>query len=121
MNTIRMTKRKTGRILLLAGSVLLLAFAVFRTSQRASPRKPAAMQDSIAVVPFQTAAGWGYSVNVGAHAYIYQDFIPAIPGKNAFHSKEDALRVGSRVAEKLRKRQIPAISKEELVEMKVAF
>jgi hypothetical protein len=112
-----MTKKKIVNILLLAGSLLLLAFAVFKTSQRASSGKPAAMRDSIAVVAFQTASGWGYTVNVGAHAYIYQDFIPAIPGKNPFRSKEDALRVGNRVADKLRKRQVPAISGEELKEM----
>lgn len=116
-----MTKRKIGSILLLAGSLLILAFAVFKTSQRASSGKPTAVQDSIAVVTFQTPAGWGYSVNVGAHAYIYQDFIPAIPGRNPFRSKEDAERVGNRVAEKLRKRQVPAVSKQELEEMKIAI
>jgi hypothetical protein len=79
------------------------------------------MKDSIAVVTFQTHAGWGYTVNVGAHPYIYQDFIPAIPGRNPFRSKEDAARVGNRVAEKLRKRQVPAISKQELTEMKIEF
>lgn len=116
-----MTKRKIGNILLFVGSLLILAFAVFKTSQRVSSGKSTAVQDSIAVVTFQTHAGWGYSVNVGAHAYIYQDFIPAIPGRNPFHSKEDAERVGNRVAEKLRKRQVPAISKEELEKMGIEF
>jgi hypothetical protein len=104
-------------MLLLAGSLLLLAFAVFKTMQRGFPGKPTAMQDSIAVVTFRTHAGWGYAVNVGAHAYIYQDFIPAIPGRYPFLSKEDAERVGKRVAEKLRKQQVPAISRQELLEM----
>lgn len=113
-----MTKRKKiVNIILLAGSLLLLAFAVFKTSRRASFRKSTAMQDSIAVITFQTAGGWGYTVNVGAHPYIYQDFIPAIPGRSPFRSKEDAERVGKRVAEKLRKRQVPAISKQELAEL----
>src|ERR1044072_6105407 len=116
-----MTKRKIGNLLLLVGSLLILAFAVFKTSQRVSSGKPTAVQDSIAVVTFQTHAGWGYSVNVGAHAYIYQDFIPAIPGRNPFRSKEDAERVGNRVAEKLRKRQVPAISQQELEEMRIAI
>jgi hypothetical protein len=116
-----MLRGKFKGIILLAGSLLLLVFAVFKASQRPSPGKPTAMQDSIAVVPFQTNDGWGYSVNVGAHTYIYQDFIPAIPGKSAFQSKEDAMRVGTRVAEKLRKREVPAISKAELVEMGIAF
>lgn len=116
-----MIKRKTGNILLLAGSLLLLAFAVFKTMQRISFGKPTAVQDSIAVVTFQTHAGWGYSVNVGAHAYIYQDFIPAIPGRIPFRSQEEAARVGNRVAEKLRKQQVPAISKQELEEMKIAI
>lgn len=116
-----MIKGKLKRIILLTGSLLLLAFAVFKTSQRSRSGKSTAMQDSIAVVPFQTAAGWGYAVNVGAHTYIYQDIIPAIPGRAAFQSREDALRVGNRVAEKLRKRQVPAISRNELEEMGIAF
>ncbi|GAA0541038.1 DUF4907 domain-containing protein [Chitinophaga japonensis] len=115
-----MIKGKHKIAVLLTGSVLLLVFIAFTTGRLSrQPAKATAMQDSIAVVPFQTAGGWGYAVNVGAHTYIYQDIIPAVPGKSAFRTREDALRVGMLVAEKLRNQQVPTISREELAAMSV--
>jgi hypothetical protein len=113
-----MTKGRQ-HIVFLAGGCLLLAAAMAGCNSRPPAREhtTTAMQDSIAVVPFQTGDGWGYSVNIGARTYIYQDIIPALPGRNVFRSREDALRVGNRVADKLRKHQLPTVSKEELKEM----
>jgi hypothetical protein len=114
-----MTKGRQHIILLAGGWLLLVIIAFGCTSQPAARENTTttAVQDSIAVVPFETGGGWGYSVNVGARPYIYQDIIPALPGRNVFKSRADALRVGNRVAEKMRSNQLPTISKEELVEM----
>jgi len=115
-----MIKGKHKIMVLLTGGVLLLAIIAFTASRLSrQPLKTTAMQDSIAVVPFQTATGWGYSVSVGAHTYIYQDIIPAVPGRSAFRTREDALRVGRLVAEKLRNCQVPTVSQEELAALKV--
>jgi len=114
-----MTKGRQ-HIILLTGGWLLLVIIAFGCTSQPSARETTnttAVQDSIAVVPFETGGGWGYSVNIGARPYIYQDIIPALPGRNVFKTKADALRVGNRVAEKMRNKQLPTISKEELVEL----
>jgi len=115
-----MTKIRQNIILLAGGSLLAAALWACNGSPTAGKNATTAMQDSIAVVPFQTNGGWGYTVNIGSRTYIYQDIIPALPGRNVFQSREDALRVGNRVADKLRKHQLPTISKEELVGMGLA-
>lgn len=78
------------------------------------------MQESITVIPFQSGTGWGYDVKVEGRTFIHQDIIPALSGRNAFRTREEALLVGSKVAEKLRKGIMPpAITKEELKEMNI--
>ncbi|WP_188316056.1 DUF4907 domain-containing protein [Chitinophaga agrisoli] len=76
------------------------------------------MQDSIAVVTFETAAGgWGYAINIGNRPFIYQDIIPARPGREPFHTREDAQRVGNLVAGKIRNKELPTLTTEELVKI----
>lgn len=82
-------------------------------------KKVTAMADAIAVTPFQTGNGWGYKVSIGGKPFINQDIIPGLPGNISFSSREDALRVGLKVAEKLKQQEIPAVSREELIAMKI--
>lgn len=82
-----------------------------------------AMQDSIAVVPFQPeGGGWGYKINKGSHNYIEQPFIPVIMGRKPFQTKEDAMKVGEYLAAKIRKNPggLPDLTRQELLEMKIA-
>jgi starvation-inducible outer membrane lipoprotein len=82
-----------------------------------------AMQDSIAVVPFQLEnGGWGYKINKGSHTYIEQPFIPVIVGNKPFQSEADARKVGEHIAAKIRKSPggLPDLTRQELLEMKIA-
>jgi len=79
--------------------------------------------DSIAVVPFQLEqGGWGYKINLGVKTYIYQDIIPAIPGKHIFQSKEDAQKVGNLMVARMKQTGggLPEISKQDLLDLQIA-
>lgn len=58
--------------------------------------------------------GWGYEVLVDKKVFIHQDCIPAIPSFRKFSSQEQALAIGSRVVEKLKKGHKPSISLQEI-------
>ncbi|MBS1668680.1 MAG: DUF4907 domain-containing protein [Bacteroidetes bacterium] len=66
------------------------------------------------------SGGWGYEVLANGKPYIHQEFIPAVPGHYAFKTKEHALKVASKVVEKMKQgQQLPTISIEELSQMGV--
>jgi hypothetical protein len=64
--------------------------------------------------PIQSSLGWGYEVVADGKTYIHQEFIPAIPGKHGFKTKEDALKVGQKVISKISANQVPTITVDEL-------
>jgi len=97
--------------------VLCIVCAQYRHPD--TSEKVTAMAGAIAVTPFQTGNGWGYKVSIGGMPFINQDIIPGLPGNISFTSREDALRVGMKVAEKLKEQKIPAVSREELIAMKI--
>ncbi len=108
------TKRKFI-LFIIAGLVLLgaVAYSVYFTNKRKHD------YIFVQVQAFQTANGWGYQVLTDGKVYIKQDFIPAIPGRHGFHTKEQALLVGNKVVEKIEHKQLPVISLAELKAMKI--
>ena len=63
----------------------------------------------------QTNNGWGYEVYVDNKLYIKQENIPGVSGFQYFKTKEDALKIGNLVIEKMKHgKKFPAISLEEL-------
>jgi hypothetical protein len=111
-----MTKR---HIIIVAGiGLIILAFFVVRYGRNAVHKNGSDML-AVVVEPFEIHDGWGYKVKVDGHTYIYQDVIPGVPGNRVFRSKENALRVGKVVAEKLTHHKIPAMSQQELINMKI--
>ncbi|HMH31732.1 MAG TPA: DUF4907 domain-containing protein [Puia sp.] len=71
----------------------------------------------VEVKAIQTSQGWGYNILTDGRIYIHQEFIPAIPGKHAFRTEADALKVGKKVISKMALKQMPNITIEELREM----
>lgn len=67
--------------------------------------------------PFQTAKGWGYNIYTDGKVFIHQDIVPALPGNKGFRTREDAMAVGSKVYERLKAGQLPAVTAEEVKAM----
>jgi len=65
---------------------------------------------------FQGPLGWGYDILQDKKLYIHQDIIPVFPGRHGFRTKEEALTIGKKVLEKIRRQQLPDITSEELKE-----
>jgi len=63
---------------------------------------------------FRTGNGWGYDVLKDGETLIHQPYIPAIEGEVPFSSEEEAGRTARIVVKKLRKKQIPSVSREEM-------
>ena len=73
----------------------------------------------VKVLPFRTAAGWGYEIEIDGKPFIHQDYIPAVQGKKSFKSPEDALRVGRLLLEKMKNNKKPIITVDELKKMSI--
>lgn len=71
------------------------------------------------LVPVHTSHGWAYKITRNEQPWIYQEFIPAVPGYQSFHTKEEAMQVGRLVMQKLQQQQLPAVSVYELDSMKI--
>ena len=71
------------------------------------------------LVPVQTSHGWGYRITMNNKPWIWQEFIPAAPGYQSFRNKEEALRVGNLVLQKLQQQRSPAVSVYELDSLKI--
>ena len=111
-----MTKRN---IIIVAGIVVIaLAFFAWKSNHNTSQKSGSDML-AVVVEPFEIHDGWGYRVNVEGHTYIYQDIIPGVPGNRVFRTRENALRVGNVVMDKLTHHKIPSMSQQELINMKI--
>jgi hypothetical protein len=74
-----------------------------RTSwAQASLRASHPGQVQVVCVPFPIAQGWGYDIVAGNKRIIHQAYVPGVQGDHVFASKEDALKVGHLVIEKLK-------------------
>jgi hypothetical protein len=71
------------------------------------------------VRPLQTDSGWGYAIYVDKKLYIKQEYIPAVSGMHAFKSKEDAMKTGKLVLNKLTHGKVPTISLDELKSLQI--
>jgi hypothetical protein len=112
-----MTSSKTSKFILfgIAGSALILGLIFWNHSHGKEDRV------YVEVKPIQTSNGWGYNILTDGKIYIHQEYIPAVVGRRAFKTKEDALKVGRKVISKLSTRQMPTISIDELREMGIVI
>jgi hypothetical protein len=63
---------------------------------------------------YRSGDGWGYDILIKGKPYIHQPFIPAVEGEIPFRDRESARKTGRLVIGKIRKHEIPAVSKEEI-------
>jgi hypothetical protein len=95
--------------------LILIGFSV-KTAESANDRML-----KVESVPLHSASGWGYEILVDHKIFIHQEYIPAISGKKAFLTKEDAMKTAGLVVGKLVKGEQPAITKNDLTALKISF
>jgi predicted signal transduction protein with EAL and GGDEF domain len=110
------TKRKKIFLFIAAGIILLgaTAYAIYFFEY-----KNRSDYVFVQVRATQNAGGWGYEILTDGKVYIKQDFIPAIPGRHSFETKEQALLVGNKVLDKIEHKQMPVITFAELKQMNI--
>lgn len=67
----------------------------------------------------KTPSGWGYTITNNDQIIIKQSIIPVIQNNKSFSSKEDALKVGRLVKQKLEDNLSPTITKKDLLLLSV--
>lgn len=107
-----MISRRRWFLFCLAVIVIITITAVFFKS-----KNPAKSQFSLQII--QIDGGWRYEILADNKTYISQKYIPAIEGNQLFTDKEDAIKVGQLVLNKLQNKHSPTITKEDLAKLKI--
>ncbi|MBN1145525.1 MAG: DUF4907 domain-containing protein [Bacteroidales bacterium] len=107
----KMTDKLKKRIFYPLFFMLLAVFVAFNVYRHLTPAH------LLKVRTYQVDAGWGYQILAKDKVIIDQPFIPVIHGKKAFPDKRTASRAGRMVKERMIKKELPALKKEDLVEI----
>lgn len=65
--------------------------------------------------------GWGYEVLVDKKVFIHQDCIPAIASFKKFGTEAEALLIGSKVVEKIKKGHNPSVTQQDIRDAHIHF
>lgn len=105
--TNRISKHFEIRILLI-GSIILLLVGIISLDN-------IGQKDTYEVRVFQCEQqGWGYEIIENSKIIIYQPNIPCIKENKAFPNKNAALNTGKLVLSKIKNKEIPSLTIEEL-------
>jgi len=110
-----MTKRIFIPVGILFIAVLIIGFSI--KSNKTNDHKMLKVE----AVSIHIDRGWGYNILVDHKIYIHQEFIPAIEGKRAFRSKEDAMKTSEMAIKKLITGKTPFLTKEELDSLHISL
>jgi len=120
-----MTKPKKG--ILVIGILLIAAILIIISYNPKSPGKKHSGTFSNQPIPeitiktFQVDEHWGYQIYIDTTLFIYQEFIPGLPGQQNFTTESDALNCAKLVRQKLLKSKIPSITTAELDSLGVKY
>jgi hypothetical protein len=101
-------KTKRYRLVLLSIAIAVLSLIAYRVFLSPST-------ETLNVKTFRVSGGWGYQISIRQKLYIYQPFIPAIPGKKPFPNRMTALRAAKTVKAKLLRGQRPDLTMDEIL------
>ena len=107
----KMTDKLKKRIFYPLFFIVLAAIIAFNLYRVLTPAQ------QLKVRTYQVDKGWGYQVLAKDRVIIDQPFIPVIPGRKAFPDKRTASRAGHMVKERMIKKELPALKREDLVEI----
>jgi len=63
---------------------------------------------------YKSEQGWGYDILINKKTVIHQPYMPSVSGQVAFESKYAAKKTGHLVVKKIKKKQLPTITTDEL-------
>jgi hypothetical protein len=119
------TNKNTG--ILIIGILLFTAFIFLITYHKKGPGEKLSGTFSnqpvpeISVKTFQTNNHWGYEIYLDTTLFIYQEFLPGVPGEQLFTTEQQALQCGNLVREKLMNSTTPSITKRELDSLGIKY
>lgn len=64
---------------------------------------------------------WAYEILMDTSVFIYQPFVPGIPGNQPFVSADEAKKCSELVLQKLRNHQIPSLTRHELDSLNISY
>ena len=106
-----MIKKHSVIVLLFSGtvSVFILVYAYLH--------RKSTTDDCYSIQLFEGQEGLGYDIYRDDSILIHQETIPALPTKSGFETKEAAMSAAKLVTEKLRNREHPALTCEEVTNL----
>jgi len=72
---------------------------------------------SVETFKLDSVDAFGYKILIDGKVYIRQEIVPAIEGNKHFSSREEALKFGRYVLRKIKNKQSPALSKDEVLKL----
>lgn len=119
-----MIKPKKG--ILIIGVLLVAAISITLVYNPINPgKKPGIYSNQpiseITVKTFQKENHWGYTIYIDTTLFIYQEFLPGLPGQQYFTTEKQANDCGVLVRDKMLKRKIPSISTKELDSLGITY
>jgi hypothetical protein len=99
--------------------LVLFSISCSNPQNNKTGKKSGEVAAALSVEPFRldSLKGWGYEIVTNNKVFIHQKYIPALEGNRIFTSREDALKVGNMVRDKLLKKQSPALTKQEIYDL----
>lgn len=105
-----MNANKKKNLLVLTVSFIVAVIVWYAVKLYYKPVMPVTWSSKV----YQVAYGWGYDIYKKNDLYIQQPFIPVKTGREPFVSEKQAGRAADMVLEKLKKGQLPVLSKAEI-------
>ncbi|WP_091492843.1 DUF4907 domain-containing protein [Flavobacterium phragmitis] len=76
-------------------------------------------KEALTSASFQTNSGWGYTIAYKEKILIKQSVIPVISENKSFATEGDAMKVADLVKQKLKQNLSPAVTKKDLILLKI--
>lgn len=105
---------RTNKATIISVAIAVIMSACNNNSNTAAGNKTHADSSTVTVYTFQVGQGYGYAIFVNGKEFINQNCIPVIQGNKPFVSRQQAGKTGKFVAQKLRNKQLPALTLEDL-------
>ena len=116
-----MTIKKRTIAAIITSVVVILAIFLFNNIESPDSKKAGTFSfpkientENLTLNVYEKNGGWYYEIYVNDKRFILQETIPGIRGNQKFTKKIDAKKCGELVIMKLKKQEMPSVSRNEL-------